>query len=324
MNIFLIFPFLESKYKVDLDQEINPKSDYLDSFNEFNYNYDQNYLSLNKRPSLNSQHSNDLLTTAELKSKLMNMGKASRTKLSKLAAKFSIRAKNKYNKALDQTALTCTNMFTSFAPLTNSSDSYYVKNDSNNNTIKNCDTLNSNKELNLIDQFQNLEDKEEETYDLERMKDLDRNISNNSSANNSRYKKVYKSFKSAIRRNSSASNTSTASNSSTPNGYALSNSSSNSSSKLNRYSSCLPHNDLANLNDYYTNDKSLNQVANDLNVFQNDYSYDKSNNNSFSSYDYSVYPYAKIVSSGGSSAKSSTLSKSSKKLLDKLKSQTNK
>lgn len=257
---------------------------------------------MNNRSSLNTQSSNDLLTTAELKSKLMNMGKASRIKLGKLAAKFSIKAKNKYNKAMDQTALTCTNLFTSFTPLTNSSDSYYVKNDSNNNTIKKYDTLSSSKELSLIDQFQNYE--QEDTYDLEKIKAEEMN-SNNSTTNNSRYKKVYRSFKSAIRRNSSASNTSTASssNGSTPNGYALSNSSSNSSSKLNRYSSsCLPQND--------------------LNVFENDYSYDKSNNNSFSSYDYSVYPYAKIVSSGGSSTKTSTLSKSSKKLLDKLKSQS--
>ena len=204
-------------------------------------------------------------------------------KLTKLAAKFSIKAKSTYNKALDQTTSTCTSLFSSFTPLDNytnnnkynSSDSYYVS--SNERKKSNVD--------------------EETTYDVERIK-FEEMMSNNvsNSSNTSRYKKIYKSFKSTMRRNSSTSNSSS------------STSSMNNSSKLTTLSSTSPQYLLNSEHNLYSDDIVDNKLTtNGLNVFQNGYGYNDTNENYF--YDHSVYPCVKTVSTNNS-----TLSKTSKKV----------
>jgi hypothetical protein len=200
-------------------------------------------------------------------------------KLTKLAAKFSTKAKSTYNKALDQTTSTCTSLFSSFTPLDNytnnkynSSDSYYVSNERKKSNVDDCN---------------------EETYDVERIK-FEEMMSNVPNSNTSRYKKIYKSFKSTMRRNSSASNSSS------------STSSMNNSSKLTTSSTSPQY--LLNTEHNLFSDVADNKfTSNGLNVFQNGYGYNDTNENYF--YDNSVYPCVKTVS-----ANNGALSKTSKKV----------
>ena len=223
-------------------------------------------------------------------------------KLAKLAAKFSTKAKSTYNKALDQTTSTCTSLFSSFTPLDNdannkynSSDSYYVaKNGSQ--AIENV----RKKSGSYDDKNDN-----EETYDVERIKfeEMSSKMSLNTNSyngNTSRYKKIYKSFKSTMRRNSSASNSSS------------SMTSMNNGSKLNTSSPNYFLNSEQNFHDDFMENKL---GTNGLNVFQNGYGYDddineksggEKNENSF--YDHSIYPYAKTIPTNAS------LSRTSKKV----------
>ena len=211
----------------------------------------------------------------------------SQIKLVKLAAKFTTKAKSTYNKALDQTTSTCTSLFSSFTPLEDksASDSYYVAN--------NFSSMKAEIGGGGIG---------EETYDLERIKmeEMSSRNSLNPANTSSRCKKVYKSFKSAIRRNSSASN-----------------SSSTSSMNGATTNKCLAGYSTANLNDFDSQKSSLTNSdatfsaklnSKELNVFQNEYGYDEYGSSKLCDYDHSVYPYAKTHSS------SSTLTKTSKKV----------
>lgn len=154
----------------------------------------------------------------------------SRAKLQKLATKFVSKAKSKYNKAFDNTK-----------SIQFSSLDY--------NTNKPFDTHSSlrTKEDLLIDIHN-------DTYDLEKLKAEEANYKPVNTLGNSRYKKVYKSFRSAIKRNSSSSYT-----------------------------------DLNN-----NNTKQL--TSNDFDVFQNEYSYNDSNQEiELDIFNNNSYPYNKAI-----------------------------
>lgn len=192
-----------------------------------------------------------------------------------MAAKFSSKAKSTYNKALDQTTSTCTSLFSSFAPLDEKNDSYYAAKEtppSGHLMLRKSSLLS-----------------QEDTYDLERIKLEEMNSQALYATSGNRYSKVYKSFRSAIRRNSSASN------------------SSSSSSSINDHSKLISNSSET----YITNHDahSSKQMSKDLDVFQKGYSYDyEESDANLCDYDHSVYPFVKTQTS------SNTLTKSSKKV----------
>jgi hypothetical protein len=166
------------------------------------------------------------MSNAELKYKLGLMGKLSQAKLSKLAATFLNKAKNKCNKAIDQTSTTCISLFTNFNALKNvdypSNGSYYVTNESKQRneddefiaSLKKADVKSDKNEVKLrSDGSYKLE--YGETYNLERIKAEEEILSteklDSMSKNSSKYKSVYRSFKTAMKRNSSASSSSSSS-----------------------------------------------------------------------------------------------------------------
>lgn len=225
------------------------------------------------------------MSNAELKLKLGLMGRASRAKLSKLAIAFVNKAKNKCNKAIDQTTITCTNLFTNFNTLKNidytpsTNNSYYVSSIENNKEdfdfIKSLQDTNRKDSKSSIkmrnDGTLNIEDNE--TYDLERIRDEELNSRFDTiNKNSNKYKKVYRSFKTVInKRNSSASSSSSSSlgSSISSNLNISKNSNSNgitNHNKSNESEMCknqLPIINLMNSN-----------VSQDLISFKNDYSYD--------------------------------------------------
>ena len=184
------------------------------------------------------------LTNAELQSKLVKMGKQSRQKFNKLASIFSKSAKNKCNQA----ALTCSSILS--LPMVNtaeynSSTSYYTHKDYENGGGQ---------------------ARYEEAKELQNVDTLKK----------SRYQKAYKSFKSAMRRNSSAN------------------------SRRHHHDNC----DLSEHTMYstpmfekhnYESHLPRLDLMPELRLFQNDYSYEGNgfkSGNEFS-YDHSVYPYVK-------------------------------
>jgi hypothetical protein len=105
----------------------------------------------------------------------------------------------------------------------------------------------------------------------------------------SRYQKAYKSFKSVMRRGS---------NSSIQNNYK---NEPNHTSILNNYDydNDLPKLERIDANFLNNTKKSSSESTNEyklpeINLFQNDYSYEKCDNNN-NVYDYSVYPYTKSL-----------------------------
>jgi hypothetical protein len=228
------------------------------------------------------------MSNAELKLKLGLMGRASRAKLSKIALAFVNKAKNKCNKAIDQTTITCTNLFTNFTTLKNidyspsTNASYYVSSTESNNKddfdfIKSLQDTNKKDSKCSIkirnDGTYRIEDNE--SYDLERIKDEELNSRFDTiNKNSNKYKKVYRSFKTVInKRNSSASSSSSSS-------LGSSMSSNLNLSKNNNNN----NNNGININNSTESDMHRNQlpiinlmnsnVSQDLITFKNDYSYD--------------------------------------------------
>jgi hypothetical protein len=215
------------------------------------------------------------MSNAELKLKLGLMGRASRAKLSKLALAFVNKAKNKYNKAIDQTTTTCTNLFTNFNTLKNidypasENNSYYVSSTELNNK-DDFDFIKSLQETNRKDSKSSIKMRNDgtyniddaETYDLERIKDEELNSRFDTiDKNSNKYKKVYRSFKTVInKRNSSASSSSSSSlGSSMSSSLNLNKNTNTNISSKNQ----LPIINLTNSN-----------VSQDLITFKDEYSYD--------------------------------------------------
>jgi len=111
------------------------------------------------------------------------------------------KAKNKYNKTLDQTTTTYTNLFTSFNPLSDSIA--YEKPDLNGLTGLSYQPTSS---ITNSYEIQNLN--EEDTYNLERIKAEEAAaIAKCPTKSNNKYKTAYKSFISSIKRNPQSSHT---------------------------------------------------------------------------------------------------------------------
>jgi hypothetical protein len=106
------------------------------------------------------------------------------------------KAKNKYNKTLDQTATTYTNLFTSFNPLSDSIA--YEKSELNGPAdLSNYATLSTDTSFDR----QTINSNEEETYDLERIKAEEAAAATKCPTKSNKYKSAYKSFISTIKRN---------------------------------------------------------------------------------------------------------------------------
>lgn len=110
------------------------------------------------------------------------------------------KAKNKYNKTLDQTATTYTNLFTSFNPLSDSIA--YEKSDLNGLSYQPTSSISNSFDHEINNP------NEEETYNLERIKAEEAAaMAKCPTKSNNKYKTAYKSFMSTIKRNPQSSQT---------------------------------------------------------------------------------------------------------------------
>lgn len=279
-------------------------------------NHESNSIRLSSgQPSstLNNETNNTIMSNAELKSKLSLMGKVSRAKLSKLAIAFINKAKNKYNKAMDQTSNTCISLFTNFNTLksidypSSTNGSYYVANETSSSS------LNGKKSLELIKkndlEFVKSFDKDDtiklrndgsykleefETYDLEKIKAEEYNSKFDTFSKNNKCKKVYRSFKTAMKRNSSASSSSSSSIGSSASSNMNSNKNFNqktsptpNKTEISQYDSDIFKNQLPKIS--WTSNNNSKEL--DLIAFKDEYSYDDySNRNSNFNYK-NVYSY---------------------------------
>lgn len=179
-------------------------------------------------------------------------------KLAKLGTAFT--RKNKYREAVEQSKSTCSNLFADMHrsnPLDEDNDDYYYESRSSTTTTT----------PNILDS------------------PLDY-------AKPSRYQKAYKSFKSVLRRHSTAS--------SIPVGLTIRPTRSTRSSIVEEdfFAEQPKQQDaLPNLNS--------TKFVNDLIVFDNEYSYEDTNKNEINqnNFDFSTYPYTKTVSSAAKTSK---------------------